>query len=267
MYDVALIGAGNMGGAMLKGWIDTGTVDSARVVIFDKDTDKSAALRERYGIAVAGSCIEAAAGAGTVVLAVKPQDIEIVLDEINGSLEAESVLLSIVAGLSISSIRERVGGDPGLLRVMPNMGALVGASVSGYTVDRGAGCSEPESRLDLLRAVGEVVEVEESLMDLVTAVSGSGPAYFFMLVEVLEKVAIEHGMSPETAKLLAEETIWGAAKVLKESGRSAGELREAVSSPGGTTLAALSVFVEHGFHEMVSRAVNAARKRAAELTS
>lgn len=267
MLRVALIGAGNMGSAMLKGWLRAGVVSRDEVSVTDKDEAKAREASSAFGVREVAGNRRSAAGARTVVLAVKPQDSAGVLEGIAPEMGAGKTLVSIVAGLSIASIREKIGRAPGVVRVMPNMGARVGAAVSGYAVDAGEGGVDSAEAVGLLEAIGEAVEVEEGELDLVTAVSGSGPAYYFLLTEALEKAAVEAGMSAETARLLAGGTMWGAAKVLRESGMNAGELREAVSSPGGTTLAALREMRDAGFEEMIGRAVEAARRRAGELTS
>jgi len=145
------------------------------------------------------------------------------------------------------------------------MGARVRASISAFTVDEGTGEFGRALVTGLLDAIGETVEVPEESLDLVTAVSGSGPAYFFLLVEALARAGTEQGLPPETAEVLAGETLWGAARVLRETGADAAELRRAVSSPGGTTLAALDEFEKADFTGLVNRAVEAARLRAGEL--
>jgi pyrroline-5-carboxylate reductase len=255
-----------MGSAMLGGWLESGTLERDDVIVVDKDTAKASQLSKRFGVRMAEGNKDAAEVAGIAVLAVKPQDSSGVLEDISGAMCSEKVVVSIIAGLSISSMRKKLGEETALLRVMPNMGAQVGASVSGYAIDPGHGGFDTALPVRLLEAIGEVVEVEEGYLDLVTAVSGSGPAYFFLMVESLEKAAIRLGLPEDIARKLSRETLWGAAKVLKESGRDAAELRQAVSSPGGTTLAALGVLEEAGFTEAMSRAVEAAHKRAGELT-
>lgn len=255
-----------MGSAMIKGWLGSDTLRTGEIVLSDKDSHKAQSLSDQFQVATAGDNAEAAASSRLVVLAVKPQDSALVLEEISGSMRSDKVVLSIIAGLSIESMREKLGEEPSIVRVMPNMGAQVGASVSGYALDPGPGGMDDAGPLRLLQAIGEAVQVEEDYLDLVTAVSGSGPAYFFFMTEALERAAVEMGLSVDVARILARETLWGAAKVLKESGREARELREAVSSPGGTTLAALGVLDEDGFMEMISSAVAAARRRAGELS-
>ncbi len=267
MEKVSLLGAGNMGSAMLNSWLDTGTLEAGSVRVSDKDVSKAETLAGSTGASIAESNEDAAGWADVVVLAVKPQDSPAVLEEIAGSLDTDKVVVSIVAGLTVEGIRRRIGSGPSVVRVMPNMGAQVGAAVSAYALDPGEAGFDRELPVRLLEAVGEVVEVEEGWLDLVTAVSGSGPAYFFAMVEALEKAAVGQGMPEDVARVLARETLWGAARVLKETGRDADELRRAVSSPGGTTLAALEILDAEGFTEAVARAVEAARKRAGELST
>jgi pyrroline-5-carboxylate reductase len=250
---------------MLQAWLGSGTLDRDQIVITEKDAEKRDSVGGRYGVATSDEIARAAADADIVVLAVKPQDADAVLGELSGSLEPGAVLMSIAAGLTIAFIRGRIGDGPMVVRVMPNMAASVGASVSAFAIDPGEGVLDRGRIAGLLEAFGETVEVEESQMNLVTALSGSGPAYFFLMVEALEKAGAGLGMPTETARLLARETLWGAARVLKETGRDAGELREAVSSPGGTTLAALAELERLGFVDAVRDAVEAASTRAGEL--
>lgn len=265
MFEVALIGAGTMGQAMLSAWLDSGALAQSDIVISEKDEVRRGEVAGRYGVAQAETVAAAAAGSRVVVLAVKPQDSEPVLGELAGALEAGATLVSIAAGLTIAYIRDKVGAAPTVVRVMPNMAAQVRASVSAFSVDAGEKSAARERVVDLLSAFGQTVEVDEGLMNMVTAVSGSGPAYFFLMVEALEEAGVIGGLDRATASMLARETLWGAAKVLQETGRRAGELREAVSSPGGTTLAALGEFERSGFEDMMRAAVEAASKRAGEL--
>lgn len=255
-----------MGEALLKGWLEAGVFAPSEIVVSDAKPDKRASVARRHGVTEAAGNREAASSARVVVLAVKPQDSAALLDEIGSDLDGERVVVSIITGLPINSIRKKVGRNASLVRVIPNVAALVGASICAYTVDPGSKEFDKELIEKLLGAVGEVVEVDEGSMDLVTALSGSGPAYYFLLVEALEGAGAESGLPRETSRKLARETLWGAAKLLKETGRPAGELRDMVSSPGGTTVAALGALERAGFKEMVRDAVAAARKRAGELS-
>ncbi|MHB8895227.1 MAG: pyrroline-5-carboxylate reductase [Candidatus Geothermincolia bacterium] len=265
MYRVGLIGAGNMGRAMLNAWIDSGILKPEDVCVIDRDLEKAVLARDEFKVEVGSGIGDVAMKSGIVVLAVKPQDSSDVLAEMNGKLSSSQVLLSIAAGLTIDSIRKQVGEGPSIVRVMPNMAALVRAAASAYAVAPGPEGLDPAGVRTLLGAIGEVVEVDEKWMNLVTALSGSGPAYFFYLTEALERAAVDLGMQEDIARVLARQTLWGAAKTIKETGTDPDELRRAVSSPGGTTLAALEEMDSSGFVEMISRAVDAATRRAGEL--
>jgi len=267
LYSVGLIGAGNMGRAMLNAWIDSGILRPEEVNAIDREPDKLAAIVSEFKVDKAASLSDMANSSSLLVLAVKPQDTADVLSELSGKLGDSQVLLSIAAGLTLGSIRGQVGEGPSLVRVMPNMAALVRAAASAYATDPGPAGLDTSGIKELLGAIGEVVNVEEKYMNLVTALSGSGPAYFFYLTEALETAAIEQGLPEDVARTLARETLWGAAKTIKETAAEPGELRKAVSSPGGTTLAALSEMDSSGFVEMMARAIEAATRRAAELAS
>lgn len=265
MYRVGLVGAGNMGRAMMGAWIESGTLKSDEIIVSDKDPEKLAAAADSFKVETGE--IEDVTSSNIVILAVKPQDSAGVLSHFKGHLGPSQTLLSIAAGLTISTLRDAGGPAPAVVRVMPNMGAMVRAAVSGYAVELGEGEFDADSVTTLLCAIGEAVEVGEDMMNLVTAVSGSGPAYFFYLTEALEEAAIAAGMSEDVARLLARETLWGAAKTIKEKGADPGELRRAVSSPGGTTLAALSEMDAAGFRKIIADAVTAAERRAGELAT
>jgi len=265
LHEVALIGAGSMGEAMLRGWLESGAVDGENVVVSDRDDTKADLLKERYGVDKAPGNREATVDSKMVVLAVKPKDSFEVMEELSTVIGDRTSVLSIVAGLKLDTMRKLLGKRPPLVRVMPNMAASVQSAISVFTVDPGYGKLDREMVLELLEAIGNAVEVDEKYMDLATAISGSGPAYFFLLVELLEKAGVKEGMPPDMSRELARETLWGAARVLKMTGKEAAVLREAVSSPGGTTVAALEVLYDEGFEKIVLAAVRAARDRAGEL--
>jgi pyrroline-5-carboxylate reductase len=267
LYRIGLIGAGNMGRAMVGAWIGSGTVDPVDIVVIDKDLEKALLLEEEFGVRTGADVGQVTADSRIIVLAVKPQDSAEALSAIAGKISSSKLLLSIAAGLTISSMRDQVGVEPTIVRVMPNMAALVRAAASGYSVSPGPEGFEGGEVRELLEAIGEAEEVDEGLMNLVTALSGSGPAYFFYLTEAMEEAAVSLGMSREVASKLARQTLWGAAKTVVETGREPGELRKAVSSPGGTTLAALSEMDSSGFVEIMRKAIEAAADRARELAT
>ncbi len=264
MYRAGLIGTGSMGTSMLGAWIESGTLRPEDILVAERDAGKAEAARDLFGVAI-GGVSEIGAECEIVILAVKPQDSQPVLSELTGVLKSSQTLMSIVAGLTVGAIRRQLGEGLSVVRIMPNMAARVRAAVSVFTVD--AGAEEPDTIgiKNLLAAMGELEEVEEKWMDLATAMSGSGPAYYFYLTEALENACVAQGMPKEMARKLARETLWGAARMIKETGIDPKELRRAVSSPGGTTLAALSEMEKAGFAEIVVKAVEAARRRAGEL--
>lgn len=265
MYKVGLIGAGNMGEAMLGGWLESGIVENNDVLVCESNEERRCLIEDKYGVKTDSSAGNVASQVNFCFLAVKPQDSDVVLSEISSLGTKPGVMISIAAGLSSQTIKKKTGGDVSVVRVMPNMAAKVKCAISAYCFDSGDESIDVEMVEKLLGGIGEVVRVEENLMDLVTAVSGSGPAYFYYLVEALEEAGIEYGLEPELARKLAEETHYGSAMVMKETGISAAELRKAVSSPGGTTIEGLKQFDKWEFNDMVSAVVDAAKNRAAEL--
>ncbi len=263
---VALIGAGSMGGALLKGWLAAGTIDPARSAVFDPNiNDAMKALCDEHGIAVNK-------GDGpfdAMLIAVKPQVANDVLPSYAG-LAKDAVAISVMAGKSVEGISKALAGAARIVRTMPNLPAAIGKGVSGlYAPDaveeKGRDIAEA-----LMSAAGEVVWVrKEQEIDFVTAISGSGPAYYFLLTEALGEAGAKLGLDKDAAAALARATLVGAGALVASETRTAAELRKAVTSPGGTTEAALNVFDGEGdaMRRLVEAAVAAAAKRASELTS
>jgi pyrroline-5-carboxylate reductase len=263
---VVLVGCGNMGYAMLKGWLSAGKLAADDIAVVEPNE----ALRGRAETHEVKTATTAGELGGTeadlVVFAVKPQVIRDVVQQYR-HLAVQAAFLSVAAGTPVSTFTEILGSDAAILRCMPNTPAAVGA---GMMVLFANGKVSPETRAfvaGLLAANGSVAEIEdEALMDAVTAVSGSGPAYVFHFIECLTAAAEKAGLPAETAKLLAMQTVYGAAVLAKESGEEPGRLREQVTSPGGTTAAALGVFMgEDRLLKLVGEAVEAARLRSIEL--
>lgn len=258
---ISIIGAGVMGEALIAALIKAGH-SPAHIEIVEKREDRVRELVSRYGIKVSSN-IDAS---DVVLLVVKPQDLTSVLAELNGKLPAQALVVSFVAGKRIESISAGLGGSNPIVRVMPNTPTLVGEGAAGYSF--GNGVSEHQKRFvsDLLDASGIAVEVPEQLQDAVTATSGSGPAYFFAFVEAMIKGAKELGLSDQVATELTVQTIIGAARLLETSGKSPTTLRENVTSPNGTTFAALQSFSNDQLDQIVARAMKAARDRSVELS-
>lgn len=255
-----LVGAGNMGGALMAGWLSAGLKASGLVVV-------DPALPDVAGATVVASA-DALKGitAATVIIAVKPQMMDVVLPSLKGVVNGDSLIISIAAGTPIARFEAELGEVPAV-RAMPNTPAAIGKGITGLAAN--ARCSDDNKAQAemLLGAVGETLWVDsEALIDVVTATSGSGPAYVFYLVESLAAASVAAGMEEDAAMQLARSTIIGAAGLLEASDDSARELRRNVTSPNGTTAAALDVLMaEDGMARSLRRAVRAAKDRAGEL--
>jgi pyrroline-5-carboxylate reductase len=260
---VAVIGAGVMGEALIVALISSG-VNSNRITISEKREDRAQELIAKYSINSA-ELASNVAHADALLLVVKPQDMGSVLEEIKGSINPEAVVITFAAGKTISFISNGLGTSNPVVRVMPNTPTLVGAGMAAASMGAGVTAAQRDFVLGFLGATGKVIEVSEDLQDAVTATSGSGPAYFFAFVEAMVAGAKELGLSQEDATTLTVQTIVGAAKLLDESGKSATTLRENVTSPNGTTAAALASFASADLNSMVANAMKAARDRSQEL--
>lgn len=262
-----LVGAGKMGGAMLAGWLRQG-LDAKSVLIQDPaPSPQIMDLMKSHGIASAAAALPKPPS--VVVLAVKPQMIDAVLPGVKPALRPHTVLLSIAAGRTLANLASLTPRGTAIVRAMPNTPAAIGEGMTVAVANRRV--SRDQARLcgELLEAVGDVIWIDdEGLMDAVTAVSGSGPAYVFLLAECLAEAGVNAGLEPELAARLARATVSGAGELLKRSDLSAGELRQNVTSPNGTTAAALKVLMgKDGFGKLLKQAVKAAAKRSKELSS
>jgi pyrroline-5-carboxylate reductase len=260
---VAVIGAGVMGEALIVALISSG-VNSNRITISEKREERAQELVAKYSIN-SSELASNVANADALLLVVKPQDMGSVLDEIKGSINPEAVVITFAAGKTISFISNGLGTSNPVVRVMPNTPTLVGAGMAAASMGVGVTAAQRDFVLGFLGATGKVIEVSEDLQDAVTATSGSGPAYFFAFVEAMVAGAKDLGLSQEDATTLTVQTIVGAAKLLDESGMSATTLRENVTSPNGTTAAALASFATADMNAMVAKAMKAARDRSQEL--
>jgi pyrroline-5-carboxylate reductase len=262
---IGIIGAGNMGGAIARGIVTTGLYDGADVLVCDAIAEKAETLARDTGVVVAPNAVEAARAATAVLIAVKPQNMNECLGELNGAVQPAHLIISIAAGITTGFIERGLGSGTRVVRVMPNTPALVKAGTTAICAGTHATEDDLAAAERIFRALGNVYRVDESLMDAVTAVSGSGPAYLFLFAECLEKAARQVGLPAETSAEIATHTLLGAAKLLAESGEPASVLRQNVASPGGTTEAAIAVLNERGFEEMLIAAVERAHARAKEL--
>ncbi len=260
---ISFIGGGNMAEALLAGLLRAGHA-AAAIRVSEPQAPRREQLREAYGVQALEDNRKASHDADIVVLAVKPQQMREAVRGLGTTLPGDATVVSIAAGVRVASLGEWLGGDAHIVRVMPNTPALVGAGMSVLFSDEDEQhCRRAEY---VLRACGEVAWVDsESKMHAVTAISGSGPAYFFLLAEMMQAAGVSLGLPRELAEQLASQTALGAGRMLVESGRSAEALRHQVTSPGGTTQAALDAMYEMGLPDAVRKGVMAASKRSEEL--
>ncbi|MGE0485111.1 MAG: pyrroline-5-carboxylate reductase [Gammaproteobacteria bacterium] len=263
----AFIGGGNMGRALVGGLLAAGH-DAARIRVADASADARSACASQFGVATTDDNRTCAEGADVVVLAVKPQQLREVARTLGAQACGNPLYLSIAAGITVGHLEAWLGAGSAIVRAMPNTPALIGCGAAALYANAAVDAAQRELAAGLLGAVGSAVWVEdEALMDAVTALSGSGPAYVFLLIELMERAGIELGLPVALARALALDTVHGAARLAHASGRSPAELRVQVTSPGGTTERALASFAAADLPAIVARALTAARDRAIELAA
>lgn len=265
-HDITLgfYGFGNMGQAIASGLAESGAVPGENLNAFDLDSAKSAGI-EALGGKFINNPQELAETCNTLIFATKPQDMNGALDSIKSSFSLDTLAISIAAGLSISFFQENLGSQARVIRVMPNTPALSSAGAAGIALSENCTDLDKTRAMTIFGAVGNAVVVDENQMDAVTALSGSGPAYYFYFVECMVDAGVKLGLDESQATELAVQTLYGAGKLLKESGETASTLRERVTSKGGTTHAALESFRNEGLGALVNNALLAAADRSKEL--
>lgn len=268
MNRITFIGGGNMARSLIGGLVRTGTAGAA-IAVAEPLADAREALARDFGIGAYADNAEAARGADVLVLAVKPQLMRQVCEGLAPTVQAgRPLVISIAAGIRLAQLERWLGGRLPIVRGMPNTPALIGAGATGMVANLRVGPAQRAEAEHVLGAAGLAVWIDdEAQMDAVTALSGSGPAYFFLLVEALEDAAAKQGLPRETARRLAVQTCLGAGRMLAEEGEPPAALRRRVTSPGGTTQAALEAFADGGFAALVADAVAAATRRGAELSA
>jgi pyrroline-5-carboxylate reductase len=262
---VGFLGAGNMGEAMIKGLLQAGLVPAASIGATDVRRERLEQIAKQYGIRSAKSNPALVAESDVVILAVKPQIMAAVLKEIAPAVDAGTLLISIAAGLPTRTLRAQLGRPARLIRVMPNTPALVLEGVTAIARAEGLEAGDLETAQELFGAVGRVVVLEEDALDAVTGLSGSGPAYVAIVIESLADGGVKMGLDRATAMTLAAQTVLGSAKLILETGAHPGQLKDMVSSPGGTTIAGISALEEGGVRRTFISAVERATQRSREL--
>lgn len=267
MTSIAVIGCGKIGEALVAGLTAAG-VDPANVTVSNRREERSAELTERYGVTAVTDNSEAATGAEIVFLCVKPDKTLAVAEEIAETVndnEPTSTVASMAAGVTLGALEAAMGAGAAVVRVMPNTPMTVGKGVSAIAAGRYVDDEAADAVAELLSSVGDVVRVAESDMDAVTALAGSAPAYLFLVAEALVDAGVSLGLRREAATQLAAGSVAGAGAMLEQEGADPADLRAAVSSPAGTTVAALRQLEESGLRGMFFRATEACARRSAEL--
>jgi pyrroline-5-carboxylate reductase len=260
---IAVLGAGKMGEALTSGMLRAG-VSASEVVAAVRRGDRARQLRDAYGIEVL-SAAQAAGRAQTLVITVKPQDMGTLLDEIAPEVTADKLVISVAAGIPTGFIEDRLSGDVPVVRVMSNTPVLVDEAMSVISPGSHATAEHLRQTEALLQPVGKVLRIPESQQDAATALSGSGPAYVYFLVEAMVDAGILLGMPRATALEMVNQAVYGAATMLRDSGEHPVILREAVTSPAGTTISAIRELERHGVRAAFLAAIEAARDRGREL--
>ncbi len=255
---IAILGAGRIGESLIAGLRSS---DWADLIATTRRDERATELAERHGIETTTSNAEAIKGADVVVLAVKPQDIETLLGEVGHLLAPEQTVLSIAAAIPTAAIERHLADDVPVVRAMPNTPATVHEGIAGMCAGRHAAREHLDRAGTVLRAVGDVVEVPEDAMDAITAVSGSGPAYYALLAEAMIEAGILLSLSREVSTRLVVQTMLGTARLLRDEGMHPVELREMVTSPGGTTIRAIRELEQAGVRAAFLNAINAAMER------
>ena len=263
--NITFIGAGNMAEALISGFLRSGIVLKNRLTAADVRSGRLNFLKKKYGIRTEANNVVAVKGSDIIFLAVKPQQMETVLSGISSSVRRTQLVISLAAGIKTTFIEKFL--NAAVVRSMPNTPALAGEGAIAISKGRWASGKDMMTAEKLFSTVGIVVKVKEELLNAVTALSGSGPAYIFYMAEAFEKAGMDMGLSEEVSRELSSQTIYGAGKLLKQGNLKASELRRLVTSPGGTTAAAISHFEKHEFLKIVKNALKEAKKRAGEISS
>lgn len=262
---IGFIGAGNMAEAIVKGLLDTATTTPERIIASDPSPERRAALTAQYGIRTVAANAEVVAGADVIVLAVKPQVTASVLAGIAPLADERKLVISIVAGWTLAALRGSLPGPSRIVRTMPNTPVFVREGMVAIAIGDAARPEDYDTTEALFRPVARTVRVPEGYINAVIGVSGSGPAYAFLMIEALADGGVKMGLPRKEAQILAAQTLLGAARMVLETGRHPGELKDMVCSPGGTTIAAVHALEKGGLRAVLMDAVEAATRRGEEL--
>jgi len=263
---VGFIGAGNMGEILIRGLIESKKVTKSNILACDVNKERLKHISKTYGIKTTASGRDLIKRSSIIILSVKPQNVDELLDRLSTSSHEGHLFISIVAGVTTEKIAEKMHHESGIIRAMPNAPALVLAGVTALYPGRNVTASDLKRAESIFECVGSTVLIKnEALMDVVTGLSGSGPAYVFLAIESLSDAGVQLGISRTESSLLAAQTVYGAAKMLIETGKHPSELKDLVATPGGTTFAGLKMLEKCNFRSTIMEAVEAATIRSKEL--
>jgi pyrroline-5-carboxylate reductase len=265
---VGIIGSGNMGEVLIRGLLQSSKVKKTEIIASDVSQDRLNHMSKTYGIRTTASNVEVVKDATIIIIAVKPQNIDDLLDELSHSSHEGHLFISIAAGITTEKLAAKMHHKSGIIRVMPNAPASVLAGIAALCPGRNISPDDLQSAVSIFECVGRTVVIKnEALMDVVTGLSGSGPAFVFLMIESLSDAGVQLGISRKESSILAAQTVYGAAKMLLETGRHPSELKDIVATPGGTTFAGLKMLEKGNFRSTVMDAVEAATARSRELGS
>jgi pyrroline-5-carboxylate reductase len=263
---IGFIGGGNMAEALIKGLLSASFIEAKSLKVADVSSERREWLHKEYHVKITDDNCDLAKKCDIIVLAVKPQAVKSVLEEIVDCIDDNKLVISIAAGIPIKTITESLNPDGrkklGVVRTMPNTPALVHEGVTALAVNGNVSAGDLKVAHRIFQAVGKTVDVSEAALDAVTGLSGSGPAYIFMIIEALSDAGVKMGLSRDVANILTLQTVLGSAKLALESGKHPGELKDQVTSPGGTTISGLHTLEEGGLRTTLMNAVEAATKRS-----
>jgi len=264
--EIAVLGTGNMGTSLLLGIIKAGLTPARKITACDINTEKLQALAERWHVRTSTSLRDAVEGADIVLLCVKPMTVPKVLKEIKPVVRANHLVISIAAGVRIAFLQETLGRPIGIIRTMPNIASTVDEGATAMSFGEHVSEAQKQNAEAIFKAVGDVVTVAEEQLDAVTGLSGSGPAYIYMVIEALIDGGVKMGLARDIATRLAIQTVLGSAKLVKSSGLHPAILRDQVTTPGGTAINAIHELESHGLRSMLINAVATATRRSEELS-
>jgi pyrroline-5-carboxylate reductase len=266
MATIAFLGAGAMGEALMRGLIEAGSYAPQDIAAFDSDAARLKGVADALGITAGRDAASTVRDVPVVLLAVKPQAIGAALQPLRDAFHAGQTLISIAAGVTTAQLESHFAAAVPCVRVMPNTPCLVGCAASAISLGAHADASHRAIAHRVFDAVGIAVDVEEKLLDAVTGLSGSGPAYVYLFIEALSDAGVKMGLSRDVATRLAAQTVGGAAQMVLETGKHPGSLKDMVTSPAGTTIAGVHALEKNGFRGAVMDAVQAATERSRELS-